>query len=1257
MPRREKPLDLDGGVLVEFAADLRRLREKAGGLPYRELSKLAHYSPSVLAEAAGGRKLPSLAVTLAYVRACGGDCGEWQTRWRALAAELVTADAEVVAQGETTGAPYVGLAAFQPDDANRFFGRERLVTDLLDRVRERRFLAVFGASGSGKSSVLRAGLVARTMAEGNPVLLLTPGPHPREECAVGLAAFTGASAAVLRTELAADPENLHLRVRQALIDRPAGSDLLLVIDQFEEVFTLCRAHDERAWFIQALVGAARAATSRVRVVLGVRADFYGHCGQHPELVEALRDGQLLVGPMTADELRQAITAPAGRAGYTVETALVSRLVADAAGQPAALPLVSHALRETWRRRRGTRLTLAGYEEVGGIAQAVARSAEHIYSSLDAVQQGMAKQLFLRLTAMGEGTEDTKRRISRHELDTDPDPAVVLETLAAARLVTVGQESVEIAHEALIRGWPRLGDWLREDREGLRIHRQLTDATQAWDALHRDPGSLFRGARLALTQGWAERHDDALSVREREFLRASDREEQRGARRLRRLVAALAVVSLLAGAAAITAFLAEQRARQERDLAVAHEVIARAPALHAINPGLAVQLAVAAYRLAPDLQTRSGLLSTVASPHFTRLEHPDTVTTVAFSPNGRWLATTNNDHNVRLWQLADASTPQILAGHTGLVESSAFRPDGQVLATGSEDGTVRLWDLGDRNLPLAVIPLQAPPRSVAFSPDGRTLLTGGDDHTAHLWDVSQPHQPSPLGILEGHFDRVLAVAFSPDGRTAATAGADRTARLWNVADPHRSELMATLSEHNQEVESVAFSPDGHTLATSSADHTARLWDVSTPRQPVGLAVLAGHSDQVNSVAFSPDGRILATGSADLTTRLWDVTNGRQPAELSTLTGHTQAVISVAFSPDGHTLATGSEDNSARVWPVPGPVLTGHTDLVLSAAFTPDGRILASTGYDRTVRIWDTADLGNPHVLAILAEPRPLRSVALRRDGRLLAVAAGNATVYLWDLTDPQQPTPAGTVTGHVGTVRSVAFSPDGHTLATGGEDHTARLWDVSDPTKPSALATLDDHTDRVMTVAFSPDGHTLATGSYDRTAKLWDATDPRHPTALATLTGHTHVVRSVAFSPDGHTLATASWDRTAKLWDATDPRHPTMLATLPGHTGPTNAVTFSPDGHTLATGGDDGAIRLWEISNPHEPANTAILTGHTDLVFALVFHPDGHTLATAGRDRTIRLWDTNPDLATHHACSLAGPPITQDQWSAAFGNYPYTPPCR
>jgi hypothetical protein len=272
---------------------------------------------------------------------------------------------------------------------------------------------------------------------------------------------------VLQTELAADPENLHLRVRQALIDRPADSDLLLVIDQFEEVFTLCRAHNERAWFIQALVAAARAATSRVRVVLGVRADFYGHCGQHPELVEALRDGQLLVGPMTADELRQAITAPAGRAGYTVETALVSRLVADAAGQPAALPLVSHALRETWRRRRGTRLTLAGYEEVGGIQQAIARSAEHIYSSLDAVQQGMAKQLFLRLTAMGEGTEDTKRRISRHELDTNPDPTVALETLAAARLVTVGQDSVEIAHEALIRGWPRLADWLREDREGPR----------------------------------------------------------------------------------------------------------------------------------------------------------------------------------------------------------------------------------------------------------------------------------------------------------------------------------------------------------------------------------------------------------------------------------------------------------------------------------------------------------------------------------------------------------------------------------------------------------------------------------------------------------------------------------------------------------------------------------------------------------------------------------------------------------------------
>ncbi|WP_143467183.1 helix-turn-helix domain-containing protein, partial [Lentzea kentuckyensis] len=419
MPRTERPLDSEDTELGSFAADLRKLRDKAGKPSYRTLASRAHYSAATLSDAAGGRKLPSLAVTLAYVKACDGDEQEWEQRWRAIAAPP-----------EPTGeAPYVGLQAFQQEDAARFFGREKLTAKLVELTSARPFVGVFGASGSGKSSLLRAGLLPHL----ERALIFTPGVQPLDECAVRIAQVTGDSAVVLSSELT-DPAALGLIARQ--------HDLVLVIDQFEEIFTLC-GPAQRDWFVQALVSAPH-------VVIGVRADFYGHIGRHPELVEALEGAQLLVGPMTTDELRRAIVEPALHVGAAVETALVTRLVADVAGQAAVLPLVQHVLAETWHRRRGMTLTLVGYEEAGGVEHAIARTAEAVYSQLTEEQRQTARRIFLRLIALGEGTEDTKRRATRADLD-----AEVLEHLANARLVTLTEHHAELTHEALIRSWPRL----------------------------------------------------------------------------------------------------------------------------------------------------------------------------------------------------------------------------------------------------------------------------------------------------------------------------------------------------------------------------------------------------------------------------------------------------------------------------------------------------------------------------------------------------------------------------------------------------------------------------------------------------------------------------------------------------------------------------------------------------------------------------------------------------------------------------------
>ncbi len=944
MPRGERPLGPGADVLVRFAGDLRRLREHAGGPTYRELATRAHYSAAALSEAAGGRKLPTLAVTLAYVTACGGDPAGWLARWRETAAELAGEEAEPLA--DSAGAPYVGLAAFQTADAGRFFGRDRLVDELVERVRAGRFLGVFGPSGYGKSSVLRAGLVARL--EPDPVVVFTPGAHPMEECAVRIAGHLGESAAALRAELAADPANLHLRVRQAMGD----GDLVLVVDQFEEVFTLCADADERAWLIDALVTAARAETSRTRVVLGVRADFYGHCARHPELVAALRDSQVLVGPLDEEELRDVIVKPAEQVGLRVETALVARLIATGATEPGSLPLLSHVLLETWRRRRGTTLTLGGYESAGGLRHALTRTAEDVVAGLDPAGRAVAKQLFLRLCALGDATEPgvvaTKRRVSREELANLPGAPELLDRLAASRLVTVDRDDVELAHEALIRHWPRLSGWLTEDRDGLRTHRQLTDAALAWKSLHRDSGALYRGARLDRAQEWAAGLQDgagsALSPLEREFLHASSaalaaerRAEQLRGRRQRRLVAVLVVLVVLASVTTVSAVLAQHDATEQRNAAAAQRVITQATLLIRTDPALAEQLGLAAYRLAPTPENKDSLLRIVAATGERQVElagfepggriwgvhvgetsvsvgdvtspeqsgdgYPLTPPTdtdegpkadaMAFAPDGRTLATVTDERRVQAWDLTALPVRTPLASFVapaGVCEPScsqlAVHPRGRLIAVASSKGGASLWRIGERTGVLGHVPSTGGGvRAVAFSPDGTTLATAEDAGRILLWDVVDPTTPALLGIVKtGSVTYALNgswIAFSLGTRLIATAGPENTTVLYDISDRRRPRHVVTLGGHEKSVTSVSFSPDGSTLATASADQTTALWDLTQPPRLVGR--LRADLEVPHRASFAPDGHTVATVGTGQRLLLWETDFTRLTASICTGVG--------------------------------------------------------------------------------------------------------------------------------------------------------------------------------------------------------------------------------------------------------------------------------------------------------------------------------------------------------------------------------------
>ncbi|MCC5643950.1 LuxR C-terminal-related transcriptional regulator [Nostoc sp. CHAB 5824] len=572
-----------------------------------------------------------------------------------------------------------------------------------------------------------------------------------------------------------------------------------------------------------------------------------------------------------------------------------------------------------------------------------------------------------------------------------------------------------------------------------------------------------------------------------------------------------------------------------------------------------------------------------------------ISSVAFSPDGKLLATSDTNGKTHLWQVEDGKLLFTCTGHGSWVRSVAFSPDGQTLASGSEDQTVKLWNVHNGKCLKTFQGHNSQIWSVSFNHNGEILASGSDDQTVKLWDM---REGKCLKTLQGHSSWVRSVAFSPDGQTLASSSDDQTVKLWDVRE---GKCLKTLEGHSSWVRSVAFSPDGQTLASGSEDQTVKLWNVDEGNC---LKTLEGHSSWVRSVAFSPNGQTLASGSEDQTVRLWDLSEGRC---IKTLQGHSSWVRSVAFSPDSRTLASGSDDQTVRLWDVSEgkciKTLQGHSSWVRSVAFSPDGRTLASASDGQTVKLWDISE--GKCIKALQGHSSWVRSVAFSPDGRTLASGSEDQTVKLWDVSEGKC---IKTLEGHSSQIWSVAFSPNGWTLASGSEDQTMKLWDINDG---KCLKTLEGHSSQIWSVAFSPDGRTLVSGSDDQTVRLWDVHDGK---CLKILQGHTNWVWSVAFSPDGQTLASGSEDQTVKLWDIRDGK---CIKTLRGHTNRVWSVTFSSDGQTLASGSDDKTVKLWDTRNGQY---IKTLQGSNSWVPSVDFSPDGRTLASGSQDETIQLWD-------------------------------------
>ncbi|MEU3994043.1 helix-turn-helix domain-containing protein [Streptomyces platensis] len=1194
MGRPENPIDPQDGPVQRFAYELRKLRDGAGAPAYRGMARRVGYSAATLSQAAAGERLPTLPVLLAYVRACGGDEEEWRRRW-------TEADKAVSQQPcspeDDTDPPYRGLSRFEPGDADLFFGRDELTSQLADTARRHRVTALVGASGSGKSSLLRAGLVPGLRhtdgaAHQAPaaVRILTPGAHPMGHGK--------------RLESAAGP-----------------GETWLLVDQFEELFTVCNDDAERGAFLERLL-AARDESSRLRVVLAVRADFFGHCASHRNLAAALKDTVVLVGPMNKDQLRAAIVKPAVARGLIVERDLTARIIEDVGDEPGALPLMSHALMETWRRRRGRTLTTQAYEAAGGLHGSIARTAEDTYQQLTPAQATLARHILLRLIAPGNGTQDTHRPTASTEFDTtephteeaQTETDAVLNRLAHSRLLTLDDGHVRLTHEALITAWPRLHSWITDERDRIRLHRQLTRAAAAWQELDRDPGALYRGTRLVQAEEtFAGAGQDSLNPLEAVFLHASISAGRRHERRTRRTMGTLAALLVCALLAMGIAFQQRSDAEEQRRVAVSRQYAAQSGELREQQPEAAALTALKGYRQAHTVAARGSLLSADAAFRANQFTgHTGFVNAVAYSPDGRTIATGSEDRTAKLW---DASTHRLLGtliGHTDAVTSLAFSRDSQTLASGGDDRTVRLWNLRTQRTTAILSGPTNWVKSVAFSADGYTVAaaTGA---AVRLWDVRSGRA---VGDLAGHSAYVVAVAFSRDGRTLASASGDNTVRLWDVAERRTT---AVLRGHTEPVFSLAFTPDGRTLASGSVDRTVRLWDVGARRTSATLTDFDGTA----TLAFSPDGRTLATGG-DGNVRIWDVKARRRTAIIS---AHVQGASALGFSPDSRTLITAdsADEGAVRLWDTRSRHTTaafgGRREAVRSIVFSPDGRVIATAG--RTLGLWSAR---NPRSLRTLAASAELTSgLVFSPGGQTLASVQTDGTVRLWDVATGHA---VATFKGHISASAStaVAFSPDGKTLATVSDDHTVRLWDMATHRTKGVLR---GRVGGLSAVAYSSDGRTLA-ATYNgsdygtrSTVQLWDVAR-QHP--VATFSGRAPALFTIAFSPDGKTLATAGAGLVVRLWDVTSRQ---LVSTLEGHSNNIESVVFSPDGQTLASASFDNTVRLWDVTARR---TKAVLSGHKNWVYSVGFSPDGSSIVTGSTDGSSRLWDIDAGRAAADICA-------------------------